>query len=80
MIDQTTNDLFRNDPNEVRCALPTCRKKLGLNQFECRCKHIYCIKHYHSFDHNCQFDHKKLYREKWEKENPRITKDKIEKI
>lgn len=61
-----------------RCRV--CKKKLGLHMYICRCSKIYCKKHLFPEEHQCLFDYKKFCRGKLEKENPRITLDKIIKI
>ena len=53
-----------------------CQKKLGpISQFQCRCENIYCSKHFHSFNHACTFDYKKLQQEQLMKDNPRIKRE-----
>ena len=59
-----------------RCA--HCNKKLGIaNQFQCRCQNLYCIKHMHSFNHQCTFNYKQFHKEQLIKENPKIDKEKL---
>eukprot|EP00928_Gymnodinium_smaydae_P028331 TRINITY_DN21622_c0_g1_i1.p2 TRINITY_DN21622_c0_g1~~TRINITY_DN21622_c0_g1_i1.p2 ORF type:complete len:246 (+),score=86.38 TRINITY_DN21622_c0_g1_i1:162-899(+) len=50
-----------------------CSKKCGLTGFECRCGYIFCAKHRHAEDHNCDFDHKGKGREILAKNNPNIS-------
>ena len=48
--------------NQSRCG--SCRKKLGLVNFQCKCGGMYCSEHRMSESHSCQYDyqseHKKL--------------------
>jgi len=68
-IDEKKDELPPLTDLPTRCAL--CQKKLGpSNQYRCRCEKVYCIKHMHSFNHSCTFDHKKFHREQLMKENP----------
>ena len=39
-----------------RCA--TCKKKLGLTGFTCRCGGLFCSIHRYSDKHQCDFDYK----------------------
>lgn len=57
-----------------RCEF--CNKKVGLLGMVCKCGDLFCVKHIS--DHNCGFDHKKEFREKFIKENPVITPKKLE--
>lgn len=42
------------------CQFPTCKVKLGLTAFPCRCEKFYCEKHRLSEQHVCPYDYKKL--------------------
>lgn len=50
-----------------------CGKKCGLTGFECRCGYIFCSKHRHAEEHDCDFDHKSRGREIIAKANPNIV-------
>ncbi|CAM0876769.1 unnamed protein product [Alopecurus aequalis] len=58
-----------------RCA--TCRKKVGLLGFRCRCEGTFCSVHRYSEKHDCGFDYKTAGREKIAKHNPLVVADKI---
>ena len=55
-------------------------KKLGISGFLCKCNNTYCSKHRYSFEHDCMFNHKKHEQEKLKKNNPKIEKEKFERI
>lgn len=61
-----------------RCA--SCRKKLGLTPFICRCEHRFCSTHRHSEAHNCPFDYKAHHREALARANPAVIAKKLDKI
>ncbi|XP_034437353.1 AN1-type zinc finger protein 6 [Hippoglossus hippoglossus] len=61
-----------------RCL--TCRKKVGLTGFDCRCGNIFCSTHRYSDRHNCTFDYKADAVERLKKENPVVGGEKIQKI
>ncbi|KAJ8493731.1 hypothetical protein OPV22_015452 [Ensete ventricosum] len=61
-----------------RCS--TCRKKVGLTGFRCRCGDLFCGRHRYSDTHDCSFDYKAFGREQISKANPVIRASKIIKI
>ncbi|WOL16101.1 hypothetical protein Cni_G24883 [Canna indica] len=61
-----------------RCS--SCRKKVGLTGFRCRCGYLFCASHRHSDTHDCSFDYKAAGREQIAKANPLIRAAKIIKI
>ncbi|TRY77611.1 hypothetical protein DNTS_005768 [Danionella cerebrum] len=68
----------RSKPKKNRCF--TCRKKLGLTGFNCRCGQLFCGVHRYSDVHSCSFDYKADAAEKIRKENPLVVGEKIKKI
>ncbi|XP_073099744.1 zinc finger AN1 domain-containing stress-associated protein 15 [Elaeis guineensis] len=61
-----------------RCS--TCRKKVGLTGFRCRCGDLFCGRHRYSDTHDCSFDYKAAGREEIAKANPVVRAAKIIKI
>ncbi|KAI3471953.1 hypothetical protein Pfo_028641 [Paulownia fortunei] len=61
-----------------RCS--TCRKKVGLTGFRCRCGTTFCGTHRYPEKHGCTFDFKAMGREAIAKANPVVKADKLEKI
>jgi len=61
-----------------RCM--SCRKKVGLTGFECRCGGLFCSTHRYSDKHNCSFDYRQLGAEEIRKNNPVVVCEKINKI
>ncbi len=57
-----------------------CKRKVGLLGFKCKCSYIFCSKHRHSDQHDCEYDFKMEHREKLIKENPKIETPKIVKL
>ncbi|XP_058639391.1 AN1-type zinc finger protein 6 isoform X2 [Onychostoma macrolepis] len=76
--EQTSDVPEQSRPKKNRCF--TCRKKVGLTGFDCRCGHLFCSIHRYSDVHNCSFDYKADAAEKIRKENPLIVGEKIKKI
>ncbi|KAJ1375843.1 Zinc finger, AN1-type [Sesbania bispinosa] len=61
-----------------RCA--TCRKRVGLTGFSCKCGNLFCAMHRYSDKHDCPFDYKTVGQEAIAKANPVIKADKLDKI
>ena len=64
--------------NKNRCW--KCNKKIGLMGFDCKCEYVFCSKHRHADDHNCDYDHKKDDIEKLRRENPLLVAQNLNKI
>uniref|UniRef100_A0A2M3YXT8 Zinc finger protein n=1 Tax=Anopheles braziliensis TaxID=58242 RepID=A0A2M3YXT8_9DIPT len=61
-----------------RCV--TCRKKVGLTGFECRCGGLFCAIHRYSDKHECSFDYRELGAAEIRRNNPVVVGEKIQKI
>lgn len=58
----------------------TCKKKVGLTGFTCRCGGLYCSVHRYSNEHRCTFDYRELGAEEIRRNNPVVKGEKIQKI
>ena len=61
----------------MRCVI--CNKKITFS-IGCRCGKIFCNKHRLPMDHNCNISIRELNMKEIEKKNPKIIKEKIQKI
>lgn len=61
-----------------RCM--TCKKRVGLTGFKCKCGRMLCGTHRYPEQHACEFDFKGLGKEQIEKANPVVKGEKLEKI
>jgi hypothetical protein len=61
-----------------RCL--SCKKKVGLTGFTCRCGGLFCSLHRYSDKHVCSFDYKELGAEEIRKSNPVVVAAKVQKI
>ncbi|KAJ9184456.1 hypothetical protein P3X46_004181 [Hevea brasiliensis] len=61
-----------------RCS--TCRKRVGLTGFKCRCGTTFCATHRYPEKHGCTFDFKKVGREEIARANPLVVAEKLAKI
>ena len=57
-----------------------CNKKIGLLGFECKCKYLFCAKHRHASEHDCDYDYKKEAIENLKKNNPLFIESKVSEI
>lgn len=63
-----------------RCVFQSCKRKVGLTGFDCRCGGLFCWEHRYSDKHNCEFDYKELGQDQIRKANPIVVGEKIQKI
>lgn len=61
-----------------RCG--TCKKKVGITGFKCRCGNLYCGAHRYSDKHECQFDYRSAAQDAIAKANPVVKAEKLDKI
>ncbi|EEF38511.1 zinc finger A20 and AN1 domain-containing stress-associated protein 3 isoform X2 [Ricinus communis] len=61
-----------------RCL--TCRKRVGLTGFKCRCEMVFCGTHRYPEQHGCTFDFKAMGKKQIAKANPVVKAEKLEKI
>ena len=64
--------------HQIRCG--HCNKKIPLINFMCDCGNTFCIKHMHSFEHECHFDILKKTQKKIQLENPIVKSSTLNKI
>lgn len=69
-------DPSRPKPN--RCF--SCKKRVGLTGFECRCGNLFCSAHRYTDKHSCPFDYKAAGQDAIAKANPVVKADKMNKI
>ncbi|KAK9053688.1 hypothetical protein SSX86_024762 [Deinandra increscens subsp. villosa] len=61
-----------------RCS--TCRKRVGLTGFNCKCGNLFCSAHRYSEKHECPFDYRSAGRDAIAKANPVVKAEKLDKI
>lgn len=66
----------KEGPN--RCT--TCRKRVGLTGFNCRCGNLFCAVHRYSDKHDCPYDYRGAAQDAISRANPVIRADKLDKI
>ncbi|GJN03923.1 hypothetical protein PR202_ga21421 [Eleusine coracana subsp. coracana] len=55
----------------------SCRKRVGLTGFRCRCGELFCGAHRYSDRHDCSFNYKSVGRDAIARENPVVRAAKI---
>lgn len=61
-----------------RCQ--SCRKKVGLTGFKCKCGMMFCGQHRYAEAHGCTFDYKTAERQRLAENNPLVQASKVERI
>jgi len=61
-----------------RCQ--SCRKKVGLTGFKCKCGMMFCGQHRYAEAHDCTFDYKTAERQRLAENNPLVQASKVERI
>ncbi|KAI4340548.1 hypothetical protein MLD38_025373 [Melastoma candidum] len=73
-------EFLKNKPKEGPNRCTTCKKRVGLTGFNCRCGNLYCGMHRYSDKHNCPYDYRTAARDAIAKANPVIKAEKLDKI
>jgi len=76
--DEKDEPIPAKKPKKNRCL--SCKKKLGLTGFTCRCGGLYCSIHRYSDKHECNFDYKAMGEKEISENNPVIVAQKVAKI
>jgi len=78
--DVTITEKQIKQKSKNRCNYSTCKIKLGLIPFECRCSMNFCTEHRLPESHQCSFDYKTFGKLLIEKNNQKVIGEKIHKI
>ncbi|CAM8889050.1 unnamed protein product [Rhodiola kirilowii] len=73
----TPNDHGNEKPKQGPTRCHSCRKRVGLTGFNCRCGSTFCSIHRYSDKHECSFDYKNAGRDAIAEANPVIKVDKL---
>ncbi|KAK3015442.1 hypothetical protein RJ639_007774 [Escallonia herrerae] len=68
----------KNNGGSNRCS--TCKKRVGLTGFNCRCGNLFCSVHRYSEKHGCTFDYRSTAQDAIARANPVVKAQKIDKI
>ncbi|XP_006790380.1 AN1-type zinc finger protein 5 [Neolamprologus brichardi] len=68
------------DKNKKKNRCFSCRKKVGLTGFDCRCGNLFCAIHRYSDKHDCPYDYRSAAAAQLRKENPIVVAEKIQKL
>jgi hypothetical protein len=75
---QTQEDDKKPSKPKNRCD--TCKKKVGLTGFDCRCGGLFCSLHRYSDKHDCSYNYIEQGAAEIRRNNPQIMGQKINKI
>ncbi|KAJ4906328.1 Zinc finger A20 and AN1 domain-containing stress-associated protein 3 [Raphanus sativus] len=75
----TEHEEDQKPPQDPKRCL-TCRRRVGITGFRCRCGYVFCGSHRYAEQHECTFDFKRVGKEKIAKANPIVKAEKLEKI
>jgi len=76
--DEDSDPVPVKKPKKNRCV--SCKKKLGLTGFTCRCGGQFCSIHRYSDKHDCPFDYKAMGEQEISQNNPQIVAQKVSKL
>ncbi|CAO2211428.1 unnamed protein product [Urochloa humidicola] len=77
-VESSPSKAPRTSSSVNRCH--SCRKRVGLTGFRCRCGELFCGAHRYSDRHECSFDYKGVGRDAIARENPVVRAAKIVRI
>jgi hypothetical protein len=70
-----------NQTPSIPLKCNTCRKKLqATTVYKCRCMQLFCSIHRYTDRHKCSYNYKEAGKHRLQKENPKVSGFKIEKI
>lgn len=73
-------DKEAKDTKKKKNRCMSCKKKLGLTGFACRCGGLFCAIHRYTDKHDCSFDYKAMGEKEISENNPLIVAEKVAKI
>lgn len=74
----TTNISTSSSKTIQRCG--SCKKKIGLVTFSCRCGGVYCAEHRADTTHNCSYDYQSENKSKLSTVMLKISTKKIDSL
>ncbi|KNA05961.1 hypothetical protein SOVF_185500 [Spinacia oleracea] len=78
VVEESGDNTTKPKQGPSRCT--SCKKRVGLTGFNCRCGNLFCATHRYSDKHECPFDYRTAARDAIAKANPVIKAEKLDKI
>lgn len=78
--DSSSSQVVEAKPKVGPSRCTTCRKRVGLTGFNCKCGNLFCSAHRYSDKHECPFDYRSAGRDAIAKANPVVKAEKLDKI
>lgn len=79
-VGSSSDDAMKSKAKEGPSRCATCRKRVGLTGFNCRCGSVFCGSHRYADMHKCPFDYQTAGRDEIAKANPVVKAEKLDKI
>merc|ERR1712029_453170 len=79
-LEEVKAEVPKTEQKKKKNKCLSCKKKLGLTGFTCRCGGLYCAIHRYSDKHECNFDYKAMGEKEISENNPLIVAQKVAKI
>ncbi|KAK4758152.1 hypothetical protein SAY87_019453 [Trapa incisa] len=79
-VSSSLRETVEAKPGEGPNRCTTCKKRVGLTGFNCRCGNLFCGSHRYSDKHDCPFDYRTAARDAIAKANPLVKAKKLDKI
>ncbi|KAK4792428.1 hypothetical protein SAY86_022863 [Trapa natans] len=79
-VSSSLRETVEAKPGEGPNRCTTCKKRVGLTGFSCRCGNLFCGSHRYSDKHDCPFDYRTAARDAIAKANPLVKAKKLDKI
>jgi len=80
VVEEKKEEEEKKDAKKKKNRCFSCKKKLGLTGFSCRCGGLYCAVHRYTDKHECSFDYKAMGEREISEANPVIVAAKLNKI
>jgi len=80
VVEEKKEEEEKKDAKKKKNRCFSCKKKLGLTGFSCRCGGLFCAVHRYTDKHECSFDYKAMGEREISEANPVIVAAKLNKI
>lgn len=80
ILPEATLETKKEPVKPKRCQHESCKVKLLLSDFACRCKSFYCSQHRFAETHKCSFDYKASGKDLLTKQMPTVIGSKLDRV
>lgn len=79
-VQPSSEESIEAKPKDGPKRCNTCKKRVGLTGFNCRCGNLFCAVHRYSDKHDCPYDYQTAARDAIANANPLVRAEKLDKI